>query len=171
MTAESFKQLFIPHYKKMYCVAFKIMNNDVEAQDAVQNALLKLWDKRDTLTSINNVEAYCMGVIKNICLDSIRARHNIFSNIDDYSPQSGPYSEDKSVEQGETLKCVSTIIDKLPPQQKEVIRLRCFDDLSLQEIEQATGLTNMNIRTLISRARKKIKEEYSKLVTEYEYGQ
>jgi len=56
------------------------------------------------------------------------------------------------------LSQVMVMIEHLPPQQKTILEMRCIKDLSIEEIEKATGLTNINVRTLLSRARKKMRE-------------
>ncbi len=53
------------------------------------------------------------------------------------------------------------LIDRLPDQQRQVLLLRDVNDFSFEEIGEATGLSAVNIRVLLSRARKKIREQYS----------
>lgn len=170
MTSESFKSLFMPYYKKMYYVAFKLIGNQDEAKDIVQNALMKLWIKREDITEIKNIEAYCVGVTKNLCMDCLRSKHTIFTDIESFDKSTSMAYEQNDLEKSQSLDQIMEIIRNLPPQQQEIIRLRCINDLSIKEIEDSTGLSNMNIRTLLSRARKKIKEEYTKQLIEQEYG-
>lgn len=70
----------------------------------------------------------------------------------------------KQIEQRDSLDVVTRLIDQLPDNQRDVIRMRDIADLPFEEIEAATGLSPGNIRTLLSRARKKIKEQYIALL-------
>ena len=67
MDAESFKKEFLPYHRKLYCVAYRLLENSADAEDIVQEAYLKLWDKREGLTVISNPEAFSVTLVKNIC--------------------------------------------------------------------------------------------------------
>lgn len=141
MTHQEFKARFLPCHKKMYYIAFRYLGNEYDAEDMVQNTYLKLWEKRESLENIENNEAYAITTIKHLCLDTLRA------------PQ-----PDTAYEIKEDMKVLLNIINKLPEQQRKILLLRHFEDKSTDEIETETGLSNANIRVLLSRARKTIKE-------------
>ena len=76
MDANDFKRKFLPYHSKLYRVAFRIMGNEQDAEDMVQETYLKLWKKREELPpDIGNMEAYCVTLTKNVCYDAIRASH------------------------------------------------------------------------------------------------
>ena len=72
MTHREFKTRFLPCHEKMYRIAFRYLGNEYDAEDMVQNAYLKLWEKRDSLESIENNEAYALTIVKHLCLDKLR---------------------------------------------------------------------------------------------------
>lgn len=72
MDAESFKNEFLPYHRKLYCVAYRLLENAADAEDLVQEAYLKLWDKREGLTVISNPEAFSVTLVKNMCFASFR---------------------------------------------------------------------------------------------------
>lgn len=72
MTNEEFKASILPHYKGMYRIAASIMRSDDEAADAVQDAMLKLWDSRDKLKNVADLKAYCLNAVRNVCLNTIQ---------------------------------------------------------------------------------------------------
>lgn len=165
MDATSFKQQFLPYHQKLYRVAFRLMGNAQDAEDMVQEAYLKLWKKRDELPQVSSIEAYCVTLIKNLCYDELRSAH-----IDEDSrlPEELNLSTDNNVahevEQRDEINQVKKLIGQLPQQQKQVILLRDVNDCSFEEIEQATGLSAINIRVLLSRARKKIREQFNEIM-------
>ena len=69
MTNTEFKTRFLPLHKELYRVAVRILGDSCEAEDAVQNLYLHLWERRDTLGSVNNDASHCRQLLKNICID------------------------------------------------------------------------------------------------------
>ncbi|MDO4163228.1 MAG: RNA polymerase sigma factor [Bacteroides sp.] len=162
MDAESFKKEFLPYHRKLYSVAFRLLEDAADAEDVVQEAYLKLWDKRDGLALICNPEAFCVALVKNMCFDLLRSGKYTLSkqtveldNVQDV--QSADHLETK-----EDVREVKRIISRLPLQQQQVVTLHDVKGCSYEEIERVTGLKAVNIRVLLSRARKKIREEFNK---------
>lgn len=144
----------------MFRVAYRLVEDVCDAEDLVQETYIKMWNKRDDLLLVDNPESYCITILKNICLDFIRskARHPSQSSEDlQIADKIEVISE---LEQKDEINYVETLLKQLPEQQQQVLKLRHFDDCSTEEIEQIMGLTSVNVRVLLSRARKKIKELY-----------
>lgn len=160
-----FKQQFLPYHRKLYRTAFRLTENPQEAEDMVQEAYLKLWNKRDELAGVLNTEAYCVTLVKNLCYDALRRSR---PDEDGHAPEELNLPTDtniaREVEQRDEVNQVRRLIGRLPEQQKRVILLRDVNDCSFEEIEQATGLNAINIRVLLSRARKKIREQYNAIM-------
>ena len=163
MDANDFKRRFLPYHPKLYRVAFRLMGNAQDAEDMVQETYLKLWKKREELPpDIENMEAYCVTLTKNLCMDALRASH---IEEDNRPPEelniAGENSLMREVELKDEVNQVKRIISTLPHQQRQVIVMRDVNDCSMEEIEQATGLSPVNIRVLLSRTRKKIREQFN----------
>lgn len=165
MDAANFKLQFLPCHPKLYRVAFRLMGNARDAEDMVQEAYLKLWNKRDELTNVVNTEAYCVTLIKNLCYDTLRKTH---PDEDGHGPEELNLPTDinivREVEQRDEVNQVRRLINRLPAQQRRVILLRDVNDCSFEDIEKATGLNAINIRVLLSRARKKIREQFNEIM-------
>ena len=73
MDTESFKREFLPYHRKLYCIAYRLLENAADAEDLVQEAYLKLWDKREGLAIISNPEAFSVTLVKNMCFDLLRS--------------------------------------------------------------------------------------------------
>ena len=110
-------------------------------------------------------QAYCVTLIKNLCYDVLRRSQ---PDEDGRPPEELNLPTDtniaREVEQRDEVNQVRRLIGRLPEQQKRVILLRDVNDCSFEEIEQATGLNAINIRVLLSRARKKIREQYNAIM-------
>ncbi|MEG2819634.1 MAG: sigma-70 family RNA polymerase sigma factor [Muribaculaceae bacterium] len=161
MDTNAFKQNFLPCSKKLYLIACRLLRNSDDAEDMVQEAYIRLWKKRDELDDVTNYEAYAVTTLKHICLDFLQSKHETTCEVTDAEENiASDSSLTDYIESNEELNLVIKIMEHLPPQQKMVMQLRHFDECSMEEIEQATGLSNINIRTLLSRARKKVRELY-----------
>ena len=158
MNAEEFKRLYYPFHPKLYRIAFVLLNNADDAEDILQDAYYKLWSKRTELTNILQPEAFCVRLVKNLCLDFLRAPENRKSDEQvesiTFTTETTP---DKELESKEKILQLETLIEKLPDKQRIVIQMRGCGDCSLEEIEAATGESAANVRVLLSRARKTLK--------------
>ena len=166
MNASEFKQRFLPLNARLYKAAYLMLGNEDDAKDVVQDVYLKLWDKRDSLNNIYNDQGYCMRAVRNMCLDRLRA---VSPDIVDKPPEELPIiSEDdssSSIERNETARLIKQCIASLPTQQQQVIRLRELGECSMQEIMEATGLSAVNVRVLLSRARKALRNQLQTILS------
>ena len=162
MDANDFKRKFLPYHRKLYRAAFHLMGNAQDAEDMVQEAYLKLWKRRDELPpDIANLEAYCVTLVKNLCYDTLRLSHlEEDGRPPEELPIAGSTNLAHEVEIKDEARQVMTLISQLPEQQQQIMRMRDVEDRPYEEIEQATGLNSVNIRVLLSRARKKIREQF-----------
>ena len=166
MNASEFKQRFLPLNARLYKAAYLLLGNEDDAKDLVQDAYLKLWDKRDSLNNINNDQGYCMKVVRNMCLDRLRT---VTPDILDKPPEELPIiSEDDTssgIELNDTARLINQCIARLPAQQQKVIKLREIGECSMQEIMEATGLSAENVRVLLSRARKALRNQLQTILS------
>lgn len=160
MNAENFKQVFLPLHSKLYRIAYRLLENQNDAQDIIQEVYMKLWMIRDECTDIQNTEAYCVTLVKNLCLTQLNKAYHRFRHegTEQLNMADTGISPDIYLETKDDLIQIKRLIDQMPGQQKEVMILKHFRGCSNEEIEQITGLSNGNIRTMLSRGRKKIKE-------------
>ena len=160
MEAETFKQRFLPFHPKLYRIALALVESPEDAEDILQEAYARLWSKRASLEAVQNPEAFAITIVRNLCLDFLRSpRSNSRSEPLEAITLPSEDSPDQQVEQRDQLRQVRRLIEELPPNQRQVIRLRGMEDCSLEEIAQITGFSDTNVRTLLSRARKYIKEK------------
>ena len=160
MDAETFKRVFLPLHAKLYRMAYRFVENQADAEDMVQECYIKLWQKRNEWSSLQNPESFSVTVIKNICLDFLRKNKPEFLPTDALQLSIG--SIEMQIEQREQLKKIQTIVTQLPEKQKQVVELKYWHDLPDEDIEKQTGLKRGNIKVILSRARKLIQEQYFK---------
>jgi RNA polymerase sigma-70 factor (ECF subfamily) len=166
MTVETFKIEVLPLKNKLYRFAYRLLNNNMDSEDMVQDVLLKLWARRERLGEYNNVEAFAMVVMKNMCLDKLKAKGYRTDELSEWKNDSGGHSPHTSLEIMDTTEKVKTIIDNLPEHQKMIIHLRDIEECEFEEIAEIMQMSLNTIRVNLSRARKKVRET---LVKKYSY--
>jgi RNA polymerase sigma-70 factor (ECF subfamily) len=158
MQLEQFKSVIIPLRQTLFFVALKYLQQEEDAEDAVQETLLRLWNIREQLDQISNPAAFAMQTVKNNCIDRLRT-YKEKTEMDDFylgASDETPYSE---MERKDTISFVKKIIDRLPELQKIIIRMRDIDGYELQEIADITGTQVSAVTVNLSRARKKVRDK------------
>jgi RNA polymerase sigma-70 factor (ECF subfamily) len=164
MVAKDFKTNVLPVSKKLLRFATHFLKDEDLARDVVQDVFLKLWQKRETLEEVENIEAFTMRMTRNRCLDVIRANKTVPIDADtDRKLKEKTVDVHSKVELSESANQIKTLIDKLPDLQRTVMQLRDIQQLSYEEIAEATDLKVNAIRVNLSRARKKVRDEYLKM--------
>lgn len=164
MIARDFKTNILPVSKKLLRFATQFLKDEDEAKDVVQDVFLKLWQKRDELEKVENIEAFAMKMTRNRCLDVIRATKTIpISAETDRKMKEETVDVHKHVEFTESANQIKKLINQLPDLQRTVMYLRDIEQLSYDEIAETTELQLNAIRVNLSRARKKVRDEFLKL--------
>lgn len=161
----SFRNDVLPMKNELFRLALRITLDRAEAEDVVQDTLIKVWNKRDSWTTIDNIEAFAMTVCRNLALDSTRSRANNNVSLDiegtqEPMTQTTPY--DRMVQQ-DNLRMVGQIVDSLPEKQRSCIQLRDFEGKAYKEIAAVLDITEEQVKVNIFRARQTIKQQFLKM--------
>jgi RNA polymerase sigma-70 factor (ECF subfamily) len=162
MELEKFKTNIISMRGRLFAFALKMLQNKEDAEDVVQETLLRLWNIRKQLDSVTNTAAFAMQTTKNICIDRIRTGKQITELNDMYfqTDKESPYSQ---TETKDLMIIVQKIIEKLPELQKITIKMRDIDGYETEQIAEITGTNTNAVRMNLSRARKKVKERFMQI--------
>lgn len=164
MVARDFKTSVLPVSKKILRFATHFLKDEDLARDVVQDVFLKLWQKRETLEEVENIEAFAMRMTRNRCLDVIRANKVVAIDEEtDRKLKAKTVDVHSKVELSESANQIRSLILKLPDLQRTVMQLRDIEQLSYEEIAEATDLKINAIRVNLSRARKKVRDEFLKM--------
>ena len=164
MIARDFKTNILPVSKKLLRFATHFLKDEDEAKDVVQDVFLKLWQKRDELENIENIEAYALRMTRNRCLDTIRANKTIPINAEtDRKIKEESVDVHVQIEFSESANQIKKLIERLPDLQRTVMIMRDIEQLTYDEIAESTELQLNAIRVNLSRARKKVRDEFLKL--------
>ncbi len=158
MTHDEFKARYLPLSDGLYRIAFHYLEDSADASDTVQDLFIKLWNSRDRLDTVLNPQAYAYTLLKNLCIDRLRKDGRTVSQ-DSIPERSGDDPPDKVLADRETLRRVLRHIDTLPPKQREIVRMRIFEELEYEEIAERLGMSEINTRVQLSLARKALKKQ------------
>ncbi|MBT6006549.1 MAG: RNA polymerase sigma factor [Prolixibacteraceae bacterium] len=166
MTAEEFKNKIIPFSRKLYPMLFRILKNEEETRDALQDLMVKLWNRKSDLEKCTNQTAYIITVAKNYSFDLLKKkRPDKIGEKEEYkilNIESGDVHHDIK----EKYEHVQKAIENLPEKYRTIIQLRDIDGFSFEEIKGMTGFEIPYLRVILSRARLKVKQEVEKI---YDY--
>ncbi|HAN00112.1 MAG TPA: RNA polymerase subunit sigma-70 [Marinilabiliales bacterium] len=160
MTTDEFKTKVFSLKDRLYRFSKRMLNDEVEAQDVVQDVLMKLWSQKEELYKCQSIEAFAMTMVKNRSLDKTRQKTNRFAKSEILKQQFETVDYGNTYEQKEMGMIVREIIGQLDEPQKTIIHLR---DIEEYEFDEIAPLVNMNVETIrvnLSRARKKVREEF-----------
>lgn len=156
MTEDRFHTEYLSLSETLYRIAFYMLESEAEAEDAVQELYLKLWDTRDSLDGIRSPKAYAATLLKNLCLDRIRKARRL--SFPEQLPETeAPRLQDDELDAKARLDKVLEAVKSLPDRQREILLLRTVEGLSYEEIAERTGMNYLTLRVLLSRARTTLK--------------
>lgn len=161
MSTEEFKENILPYHAIMFRVAASVMKSGDEAADAVQDAIERLWEKRDLLKNVNDLKSYAVSVVRNICLNNIK-RKTLSQSHDEEIKIISEEDIHNDVEWRDYSDFFIKAMNRLPPEQRYVLRLSAYGGFSNAEIADLLGISQGNVRVILSRARSKLKEFLSK---------
>lgn len=157
--AKQFTADYLPLQPAMQRMAERLLENEDEAADVVQDCFVTLWNDREKLRKVVNREAWCITLVRRRCIDMLRRKHptiDIDERID--------LATEEPEEENDRLQLALMFINQLPEKQARAVRLKHFDDADTQSIARTLHISEGNVYTLLSRAYKSLKER----ILEYE---
>lgn len=152
----AFNQIYHRHFDRMYKFAFRILNDEDECNDILQNIFIWLWTHREKL-KINSLSSYLFAAIK-FNLVGVIKRSNRRSEILAHTPVTQVEFEDHSLELKELTQLIKNFTETLPDRAKEIFELSRYKYLNNKEIASLMGLSEKTIENQITISLKKLKK-------------
>lgn len=153
----SFRTTVLPLSDRLYRLALRITMNKAEAEDVVQDTLLKVWECRENWNRINNLEAFAVATCRNRALDVVKRAGRDTVNLDEMAHFSSQTPHEQ-LEAREEISLVRRLMDSLPEVQRTIMLLRDIEGKTYQEIAQTLDISETQVKVYLHRARTKIKE-------------
>ncbi|WP_297329695.1 sigma-70 family RNA polymerase sigma factor [uncultured Bacteroides sp.] len=157
----NFRNDILPLKDKLFRLALRITFDRAEAEDIVQETLIRVWNKRDDWKQFDSIEAYCLTVAKNLAIDRSERKDaqtvELTPEMERSSDASTPY--EKLVTK-EHMMLIHRLMNELPEKQKLIMQLRDIEGQSYKEIASVLNLTEEQVKVNLFRARQKVKQKF-----------
>lgn len=164
----SFRDDILPLKDRLFRLALSITLDRADAEDVVQDTLIRVWNKRDEWAQIDSIEAYTLTVCRHLALDlnGKAGRQNLplDESRDEAPAERTPYEE---LDARQRLDIVKKLIGSLPETQRTIMELRDVEGKSYKDIADILQLSEDQVKVYLFRARQKVKMQFSKIE---EYG-
>lgn len=165
----SFRTNVLPLKDELFRLALRITLNRADAEDIVQETMLKVWNRRDSWDELESIEAYCLAICRNMALDKMKRADSQQASLDDdeghhdHEDRSWSANPEEMAVQRDRVEQVKRLLDQLPEKQRTCMQLRDMEGKAYKEIAQVMGITEQQVKVNIFRARQTIKEKFQQL--------
>jgi len=159
MKLKEFTQRIVAIKDKLYRFALHITGQTVEAEDVVQEVMLRIWNKREERDRLLNLEGFCMRMARNISLDKLKSKHKGHLELEQTTKISQGLNPQQILEGQDTFVAIERIVQQLPKKQQLILKLREVEELSYQEIAIQLQLSLSQVKVNLFRARNYIREQ------------
>ena len=166
MELKQFKIDVLPLRDKLLNYARKLTEDPSDAEDAVQEIMLKLWNMRQKLDEYQSIEALAMTMTHHLCMDIWRAKRPDSLSLEQVQAPSRSATPERLLEEKDEFRLMREIIDSLPTLQRTIIQMKDVQEYETEEIAEITGCSAEAIRSNLSRARKKVRDIYLQTIEE-----
>ena len=147
--------------------AQRLTEDHSDAEDVVQEVMLKLWNIRDQLHEYRSIEALAVKITHNLCMDAWRKKRTKVISIDQVTiTHQSAMTPDRLLEEKDEMRMMRKIVDSLPPLQQTILRMKDIEEYETTEIAEITDCSAEAIRSNLSRARKKVRDIYLQTIQE-----
>lgn len=165
MNIEAFQNRVLPVKNKLYRFALRFLNNEEEAKDVVQEVFIRVWNGREQMNQVQNWEAWCMRITRNLSLDRIRSmtRKHTQPIEETFDVSHDGLTPEQTTEADESMQHISELIAGLPEKQRQVMHLRDIEGYSYNEICEIMEIDLNQVKVNLFRARNAVREKLTKI--------
>ena len=166
MKTISFQSDILPLKNELFRMALRITQNREEAEDVVQETMIKVWNRREQWSQLESIEAFCLTICRNLALDKLRRMDNQVQSLnDDIDPldQSHGSNPEQVAIQNDRTQMVRQLISELPERLRTCMQLRDIEGKSYRDIATVLDITEQQVKVNIFRARQSVREKFLKI--------
>ena len=159
-----FKAYILPMKNKLFRLALQITLDREEAEDIVQETMMKMWLMRHQWKEIDDIEAFTMTICRNLALDSIKRKEHLNISLDSslHDREDSTASANDTIETEEQKVMIEKLINLLPEKQRTVMLLRDIEEKSYKEIADIMQITEADVKVSLHRARNQVRDAMAK---------
>ncbi len=165
----SFRELYDLYAGRIYTMAMGYLKSPMEAQDVVQEIFVKIWEKRNGLTSIDNFPAYVHVITRNLLINQLQKKIPVFSQheLTEHAIPEDRHQPQQQLDYRELATLITSAVAQLPARQQQVYRLSREQGLNHQQIAKELNLSYDTVREHMSKALKNIRDNLQKQYGEF----
>lgn len=160
MNKKDFRHIIFSLPERIYPMVVRMLGNETDAKDAIQEIMIKLWNKRSKLAKHPNQSGFVFLTARNHCLDILKRKK--LRLIDVRNNQNLATNGHAAYEFQELVSIIEQILNKRPQEHKEILLMKDLDGMEYHEIAEITNINIKHLRVIVSRTRKFVKEELRK---------
>lgn len=155
-----FRYDLLPLKNRLFRLALRITLDHAEAEDIVEDSLLRVWSKREEMEEVENLEAYCLTICRNLALDrsAKKEAQNVSLDAQPYDTVDLSPDPQAQMEQAERLEIVRRIFSTLPERQRTILQLRDIEGKSVRETADIMQMSEANVKVMLHRARQLLRQ-------------
>ncbi len=165
MKTISFQNDILPLKNELYRLALRITLDRAEAEDIVQETMIKVWNRREQWSQIDSIEAYCLTICRNVALDKTRRAGRQDESLNEENHQTPDHSYTANPEehamQQDRIRLIRQLMDTLPEKQRTVMLLRETEGKTYKEIAEVMDITEEQVKVNLFRARQSLRQKYT----------
>lgn len=160
-----FQKDLLPHSDRLFRLAMRFTLNREEAEDIVEETLLKVWQKHEDLSEINNLEHYLLTICKRLSLDHIARKEHSNISLEQVEVETTDVAASplEQVATSDRVQWIRHLINALPQKQRAIIQLRDIEEKSVKETSEILGISPEDVKTSHHRARRSLREKLEQL--------
>lgn len=162
MEREEFCTLARRLRESVFALSRRFLKDEAEAEDNVQDTLLRLWTIREKLDEVRSVQALSYAICKNLCVSKLRQKRIIPMELNEEIKLISEHDSEWMLEEKENAQWLEERIEELPSAQMQILRMSQQDGLENAEIAEVLGITETTVRTALCKARKSLLEKLMK---------
>lgn len=165
MSNLDFRHDLLPLKDKIFRLALRITANRQDAEDLTQDTLLRVWTKREEMEAVNNLEAFCMTICRNLALDKLATKE--YANLSLEQTETDTFDSrqtpEEQMEWKDRLEKVNRLLQALPEKMRTAIQLREIEGMTYQEAAAVMQITEEDFKVSLHRARKLIRQRFENI--------
>lgn len=162
MTTQEIQTRYLPLSRPLFLTALALLGNAQDAEDAVQDTFLKMWQQADRVAAMERSEAYFGTTLRHICLNMLRSRRD-GPEPEDIMQEAPPSDDaDRRAESRSERSFIYSLARRLPAKVRRICLLRHVGEYSIEEIAALTAEKPNTVAVTLSRARKELRTQYLK---------
>ncbi|HIC93846.1 MAG TPA: sigma-70 family RNA polymerase sigma factor [Anaerolineae bacterium] len=158
---EAFAHLVEAYQTPVYNLAYRMLGDPAEAEDAAQETFLRAYTRLNTYRPERKFSSWLLAIASHYCIDRLRRRRLQWPSLDEVTPclASGDDQPEEAAIKQERRDEVQALLDELPAPYRATVILRYWYDLSYREIAEAMGITEGAVKSRLHRARRMLAQQ------------